>query len=308
MDLPAFAKRRTDLVWARHGRTLTTSTPEVAFTAHRPWYSLGRWTVTAVSPLALPANVTLCVTSSGSVNGYFHNASIGLPDYFGYCDAPALMPLLVGPRLRDALGAHDYPAPVDGETPHRNAAVLHVRNRQVETTTKTYGDDSGVLDAITAIHRSLADDHADLLDRWKAAADELRGTIATSWPPVLTVPRGFGSTTIALRWSPSLQAGSQASIELTTDAHGVPLWSMEREPHPTPNARMIGDRPFLVMGTIPIPIEQVARVVARADITSIIVRRHATVRIARHTPDPDVLDAVLDLLGHVCGANSEPYR
>ena len=62
------------------------------------------------------------------------------------------------------------------------------------------------------------------------------------------------------------------------------------------------------MGEIPVSLEQLARVVARADITSIVVRRDITVRLARHSPDPDALEPVLDLLGHICGASGVPYR
>ncbi len=56
------------------------------------------------------------------------------------------------------------------------------------------------------------------------------------------------------------------------------------------------------------PLDQLARAVERADIMSIIVRRYVTVRIGLSSPDPGALEAVLELLGHICGANSEPYR
>jgi hypothetical protein len=310
IELPAFAKQRTELVWTRDGRTLRTRTPEVAFSAIAHWYSFGRWSLTATSRLALPAHVTAYVSrGGGGRHGYWRNAPIGLAGYFGYCDVPALMPLVIGPQTRAALLDYDTQRRIDPTLQDmRSPVVLHIHDGTVETTAKAADDDSRALDDLIAIHHALAADHEDVLDSWKRAADVLAGTLSTAWPPLIEVPRAFGATTIALRWPPSTQAGSTASIELVADARGAKLWSIEREAQPTPNAIDIAGRPFLVMGRIPIAFDQLARVVARTEIMAITVRRYATVRIAGHTPDPDVLEHVLDLLGAICMAPSEPYR
>jgi hypothetical protein len=302
IELPAFAKDRTELVWTQNGRTLNTHTTEVTFSAIAHWYAFGRWSLSATSPLALPEHVTAYVSrGGGGHHGYWRNAPIGLAGYFGYCDVPALMPIVIGPATRAALLAHDA-----GDT--RTPVALHIHDGTIETTSKAAPDDRRALDDLIAIHHALATDHEDVLDSWKRAADALCGTLSTAWPPLLTVPRRFGSTTIALRWPPSTQAGSAPAIELAVDARGAKLWSIEREARPTPNARDIAGRPFLVMGHIPVAAEHLARVVARAEIMSIIVRRYVTVRIATHTPDPDVLEYVLELLGAICGAPTDPYR
>ena len=71
---------------------------------------------------------------------------------------------------------------------------------------------------------------------------------------------------------------------------------------------MIAERPFLVMGDVPIAMDVLQRIVVRAEIMSIVIRRHVIVRSARSTPDVAVLDALLELIGELCGAKSEPYR
>jgi hypothetical protein len=308
MELPSFAQHRSDLMWTRRGRMLVAHTPDVTFTAQTAWYT-SRWTIVGASTLALPVDDTLYLSRSGSAHGYWRNAPPGLVDYFGYCDAPALMPLLVGERTRRAVKHHDKPPwsdpPVEDT---RQPVALHIHARNIETTTVTADNDRAVIDDLVAIHDALAEDHVALLDAWKDAADQLCGTIARSWPPLLSVPRAHGSTTIELHWPQTTATGSEASIELVADARGAKLWSLEREPRSTPNSITIADRPFLVMGDIPIAIDALQRLVARAEIMSIIVRRHVIVRIARSTPDAGVLDALLELIGELCAAKSEPYR
>ncbi|HEY5946287.1 MAG TPA: hypothetical protein VIV40_12380 [Kofleriaceae bacterium] len=308
MELPSFALHRSDLMWTRRGRTLVAHAPDVTFTAQSAWYS-SRWIIVGVSALMLPLDDSLYVSRAGGAHGYWRNAPPGLAGYFGYCDASALMPLLVGERTRTALKQHDTPPwsdpPVEDT---RQPVALHIHARSIETTTVTADNDRAVVDDQQAIHTALADDHAAMLDAWNDAADQLRGTIATAWPPLLTVPRAHGSTTIALEWPASPAAGCEASIELSADARGAKLWSLEREPRSTPNSIAIADREFLVMGDIPIAMDALQRIVARADILSIIVRRNVTIRIGRSTPDVGMLDALLELIGELCGAKSEPYR
>jgi hypothetical protein len=308
MELPSFALHRSDLSWTRRGRTLVAHTPDVTFTAQTAWYS-SRWTIVGTSTLALPVDATLYVSRAGGAYGYWRNAPPGLPGYFGYCDAPALMPLLVGQRVRAAVKHHDTPPWSDPPMEDtRDPVALHLHARTVDTTTHTAAIDRAVLDDQLAIHQAVVDDHVALLDAWRTAADELHGSVASVWPPLLTVPRAHGSTTIELHWPDSTALGSEASIVLTADARGAKLWSLEREPRDTPNTITIADRPFLVMGQIPIAMDALQRIVARAEIMSIMVRRHVVVRIARSTPDVATLDALLELIGELCGAKSEPYR
>jgi hypothetical protein len=310
MDLPGFARRRDDLVWTQRGRTLKADTPDVMITAQSAWYS-ARWTVTGVSHLLLPEEATLYISRSGAAHGYWRNAPPGMAGYFGYSDVPALMPILIGRNTRDAIKQHDSPSWATEQQDLRDtreSVALHIRGRSVETTTKIDNNDSGAIDDLLAIHHALIADHERLLDDWKSAADQLSGTVETRWPPLITVPRPHGSTTIALRWSPSTAMGSEAWLELTADARGAKLWSLELEPRATPNSIEIGERQFLVMGDIPIAKDALDRIVTRADLLSINVRRYVIVRIARSTPDVALLDSLLDLIGELCGAKSEPYR
>ena len=287
---------------------LVAHTPDVTFTAQPAWLS-SRWTIVGASSLGLPVDETLYVSRAGGAFGYWRNAPPGLAHYFGYSDVPALMPLLFGQRARHAVKHHDTPPWSDPPMEDtREPVALHIHGRSIETTTTTAAIDRAVLDDQLAIHHALVEDHAALLDAWKSAADQLRGTVASTWPPVLTVPRAHGSTTISLTWSQSTATGSEPLIELTTDARGAKLWSLEREPRATPNSIMIADRPFLVMGDVPIAMDALQRIVARAEIMSIVTRRHVIVRSARSTPDVAVLDALLELIGELCGAKSEPYR
>ena len=307
MDLPAFANHPPELVWERDGRTLTTKVGEIAFTARSTWYSQG-WTVTGTSPLALPVDATVYIAKSGAAHGYWKNVA-AMKGYFAHSDVPALMPVLVGDATDRAIAAHDKPRSVMVEIEGPGETVeLHIRERTITTTTKVASENERVIEDQLWIHRGLAADHEAVLDSWKAAADELRGSVATTWPPVITVPRNFGSTTIGLHWSPSTHVSARASIAFSVDARGARLWSMDREPQATPNTHMIAGHHFLVMGEIPIPADQLARVVFRTGITSINVRRHATVYIDRHTPDVEKLEAVIELLGTLCGSSSEPYR
>jgi hypothetical protein len=309
MGLPGFARRDDGLTWTGRGRTLKADTRDVMITAQRAWYSPVRWTVTAVSRLLVPEEVTLYVSRGGGAHGYWRNAPPGIAGYFGYCEAPALMPLLVGELTRRAIQHHDTPPWSDPPMEDtRQPVALHISARTIETTTTTVDNDGAVLDDLLAIHQALAADHTSLLETWQRAADELRASAVTMWPPLLTVPRAHGATTIALRWPESTALGSEASIELTADARGAKLWSLEREPRETPNTLAIADRPFLVMGDIPIAMDALQRLVVRAEIMSINVRRHVMIRIARNTPDVGVLDALLELIGELCGAKHEPYR
>ena len=309
MELPSFAQHPSDLMWTRRGRILKADTRDVMITAQSAWYSPARWTVSAVSHLLLPDEVTLYVSRGGGAHGYWRNAPPGIAGYFGYADAPALMPLLLGERARRAVKHHDTPPWSDPPMEDtRGPVALHIHARNIETTTVTADNDRAVVDDLLAIHSALADDHAALIDAWKDAADQLHGTVANTWPPMLTVPRAHGSTTISLHGPSTPATGSEASIELVADARGAKLWSLEREPRSSPNSFAIADRDFLVMGDIPIAMDVLQRLVARAEIMSIIVRRHVIVRIARNTPDVGVLDAMLDLIGELCRAKSEPYR
>lgn len=307
MELPGFARRRSDLVWTRRGRLLLSHTPDVTISAKSAWYWRRRWTVTGVSSLALPVDVTLFIAKSGGAHGYWRNAPPGIAGYFGYSDTPALMPILVRSRTRSALATHDSPSWSGPSTPDtREPVELHVHERSIETETTTDDSDESVLDDQLAIHQALAADHADVLASWHSAAEELRGIVAQRWPPILTVPRAFGATTIALRWSSGMQGA--ATIELTADARGAKLWLIEREASRTPASISLAGRPFLAVGEMPIALDKLARVAARAEILSIIVRRHVTVRIAQHEPDAEKLEAVLELIGSLCGSSSEPYR
>ena len=311
MELPGFARRREDLAWTRRGRILKADTPDVMITATAGWVS-GRWTVVAVSQLLLPAEVTLYVSRSGGAHGYWRNAPPGMADYFGYCDAPALMPILIGPSTRAAIKLHDSPSWARGEHGElddtREPVALHIRDRSVETTTKVDEADSGVIGDLLAIHRALVEDSERVLDDWRTAADRLQGSVVTAWPPVLSVPRGFGATTISLHGSATAYGLGVPTIELTADARGARLWLIEREPTPTRASILLADRPFLAIGEVPIAHDKLSRLVARTDILSITVRRHATIRIASHEPDVAKFDALLDLLGEICAAPAEPYR
>lgn len=299
MDLPAFAKRRPEM-WSRHGRTLVGTLDEVTFTAEAPWLG-GRWVLSGASTLVLPELVTAYVSKTGSAHGYFANAPIGLAGYFSYGDPPALMPVVVGARTRRAVVEHD-------RIETRQPVVLHIHDRKIETVARVDAEDDGALDAQLAIHEAVAADQDRVLDAWKEVAEELGGVLTTAWPPHVHVPRGFGAVEIALRWPPSTHASSQAVIEFLADARKAPLWSVEREPQPTPASVEIAHWPFLVMGTVPMAMERLARVVELADVLSINVRRNITVRIAGVSPNAAIFEAVLELIGELCGPPPEPYR
>jgi hypothetical protein len=300
MAEPAFTTVSDGIAWTRKGRTLHARAQEVTFTAKRSWLT-GRWIVTGVSPLALPTRVTLYISRTGRAHGYWRNAPAA-SGYFGFCDPPALMPVLVGPKTLEAIASHD-------KLNNEEDVALHICDGTVETMTKVDDDNDRVVAEQLAIHRALGADHEALLDTWLKAAEQLRGTVATAWPPTITIPREFGSTTIALRWPASTQAGEQATIEFTVDARGAKLWSLEREAHPSPSSRIIANRHFLVMGEVPSAIaDQLARLIARTLVVSIHVRRHVVVRIVANAPDVDVIEDVLELLAGVCGGAPEPYR
>jgi len=279
------------------GITNTYSRGGVTFTARAHWYAPHRWTIVGVSTPTLPASVTVYVAKRGS-HGYWCNAPpTELPGYFGYSDAPALMPLIVGPATQLAIAEFD----------RSKSVALHIRDGSVETTTTIVGDDNErVIDELVAIHRALDTDYLALLQTWQSIAERLGGSASAAWPPQLTVPGAHGPTTIALRWTDSMAIGSEALIELSAHANGAPLWQLKREPTPTPNCIIFADRPFLVTGDIPFPIDELAQLVARTEILSIVVRRYITVRIARRTPDAGELEALLDLIAALC--NAAPYR
>jgi hypothetical protein len=286
---------------------LLAHTPDVSITAQAAWYARSRWTVTSVSSLALPIDSSLFVSKGGGAYGYWRNAPPGLAGYFGYCDSPALMPIIVGPRTRAALFAHD--SPTWSSSPSfdtRGPVELHIRDRIIETRTRTDDVDSTVLDDQIAIHAALAADQDALLASWRKAADELHGIVSDPWPPLLTIPRAFGPTMIAMSW-PSAGLGN-ATIDFSADARGAKLWLIEREPQRTPKCLMLADRPFLTVGEPTVALDKLARLVERAEILSINVRRHVMVRIAQYSPDPAILGAIVDLIGEIAGAGAEPYR
>ena len=211
---------------------------------------------------------------------------------FAYADVPALMPLLVGRHARAAL------AP---------SIALHIRGGNIETITHARVDDRVIADHL-ALHRALAKDHEALLASWRAAAGELGGRVESAWPPVLAIPRMHGPATITLRWSDSPAIGSEAAIELGAHAHGAPLWSLRREAVDAPNCITIADQSYLVLGPFPIPLAELVALVARTGVTQIGVRRHATIRIGRTAPEPEVLAPLLGLLDAMCAATTDPYR
>src|SRR5829696_9117762 len=101
---PAFADL-PGVVWSGSGRHLHGDAHDATFTAQSAWYAPGRWTVTSASTLALPA-LTLYVARRGSAHGYWCNAP-PMASYFGYCDAPALLPMFVGAKTCRAIASHD---------------------------------------------------------------------------------------------------------------------------------------------------------------------------------------------------------
>src|SRR5687768_3779664 len=162
MEPPAFASDRDGLVWKHRRRVVEATAGEVTFTARRKWYLLGRWELVATSTLPLPVDTTIYISRTGGAHGYWRNSTIISDEYFSHCDAPALVPLLIGPKTRAAIKHHD-----EGHGDRlaaRDPLALHVRARDVETKTIVDSDDREVVDDMLAIHKAIADDHTDVVD------------------------------------------------------------------------------------------------------------------------------------------------
>lgn len=308
MTTPAFITRG-DLTWTRHGRGYEARRGDVTLTAETRWYS-SAWTVRATSALALPIDVTLFVGRRHGSHGYWSNVHVDLrtrwsKHYFAYCSVSPLASMLLGEATLRAIASHDAhlenPDDPIADPPH---VELHVRGGLVETTTVVPGDIDSVVDDQLAIHAALGADHAALLESWRVAAVALGGELVRAWPPVITVPAPFGTTTIELQWPSTEQRGAHASIALTVDARHAPLWNLEPG---IPNGTVIGGRVFLVTGQPPIDVQELARAVTEAGLVSIHVRRDIHVRIARSRPDAEELAIVLDAIAKLVPP-SAPYR
>ena len=309
MSLP-FVDAKPDVAWSRSARLVRGSIDGVDITCESRWWG-NQWNVTAESPFPVPEQMTLFVSARGMDHGFWRDLRVGDDAFdarfFVFCDAPALLGIVLGAATRRALSKSD-------------GLVMYVRDRRVKTMGLHAAKDSASLDRHLAIHRALADDHRAFLDAWKERIVEAHGRGDATWPPTATLLRPSGALTVNLRWtSPTTRdaadwddAGESMRTEVTGhDDRDRKEWSLREVRATAARTHVLAGKPFVLVGALPLALAVIDNHVERAAIASISVRDHRITVGLHGVASPRQLEGAVRIIQLIVDATTEsssPYR
>lgn len=300
--LPAFLQARGDVAWQAAFPGLRARIEGVTLTARSRWWGK-RWTVTSESAFPVPEPLLLFVSRKGLDHGFWRDYRIGDAAFdqrhFVYSDTPALLPLVIGPATRRAIGAKTLLA---------DALTLYAVNGVSRVSGTNRASDETAIERHLEVHRALAHDHADLMAAWTALVDKVHGRAAPHWPPAGTLMNPIGSFRVSLVWLPRDEDSLRTRI-VGQDGRPRARWTLrEAEPFEEGNLE-VGHRRMILTGIPSLPRSILEQLVGRGAIASIACASDVSVTVHGVATESQLATMVRVLEQVLKAADSgAPYR
>ncbi len=274
----------------------------VTLIARSRWWGK-RWTVTSESTFPVPEPLLLFASRKGMDHGFWRDYRIGDAAFdqrhFVFSDSPALLPLILGPQTRLALGV---------KTRLDDALSLYVVGGVSRVSGTNHGDDMTAVTRHLDVHRALAKDHEELMAAWTALLTKVHGRAEPHWPPAGILMNPVGALRLSLGWLPKDEDSLRTKLT-GEDGRARARWKLrEAEPFEDSNLE-IGHRRMILRGNPTLPKPQLDQLVDRAAIVSISCA--AEVRVAvRGVATETQLGNMVRVLEQVLKAadSGTPYR
>lgn len=300
--LPPFLAAEPDADWRAASPGMCAQIDGVTVTTRSRWWGK-RWTTTSESAFPVPEPLVLFASRKGMDHGFWRDYRIGDAAFdqrhFVYSDSPALLPLVIGPATRKALGAKAW---LD------DTLSLYVVDGVTRVSGTNHGDDVTAVPRHLEVHRALARDHADLVAAWAALVEKVHGRAEPSWPPAGTLMNPVGALRVSLVWLPR-DEDSLRTLVVGQDGRRRGRWKLrEAEPFEDGNLEL-GRRRMVVTGTPTVPRAALEQLVERGVITSISCAAEVQVAV-RGVATEAQLGAMVRVLEQVLKAadSGTPYR
>lgn len=260
--LPAFLQARSDVAWRAASPGLRATVDGVTVTARSRWWGT-RWVVTSESEFPVPEPLLLFASRKGMDHGFWRDYRIGDAPFdqrhFVFSDSPALLPLIIGPHTRRALGA---------KTRLDDALTLYVVGGVSRVSGTNQASDTTAVARHVDVHRALAQDHEELMAAWAALVTKVHGRAEPHWPPAGTLMNPVGALRLSLRWAPKDEDSLRTKLA-GQDGRGRARWKL-REAEPFENSNLeIGHRRMVLVGNPTLARPQLEQLVDRGSIVSI---------------------------------------
>lgn len=300
--LPAFLQAAAGVTWQPASPGQRAQIAGVTVTARSRWWGK-RWTVTSESSFPVPEPLVLFVSRKGMDHGFWRDYRIGDAAFdqrhFVFSDLPALLPLVIGPATRRALGAKTW---LD------DALTLYVVGGIARVSGTNAGDDATAIARHLDLHHALAHDHEALRAAWATLVESAHGRADPHWPLAGTLMSPVGALRVSLAWS-SRDEDSLRTIMIGQPERRRARWKLrEAEPFEDGNVA-IGGRRMVLTGTPTIPRAQLDPLVERGAFVSIACANEVRVAV-RGVATEAQLGAMARALEHVLHAadSGTPYR
>lgn len=310
MAAPAFVAE-VEGAWETAGPLVSGRCEGVDFTAERRWWG-GRWRLQSEAPFPVPEPMILYVSRRGMDHGFWRDLPVGERAFdhghFVFCDAPALLPLVVGRATRVALSGAST----------SDALTLYARAGRTSVEGTNEATDREAIARHLAVHRALEEDHRASVTRWQDTVAAAHGRGEDAWPPSGTLLCRAGTLVARLRWTnPTTRDGAdwgaaEASLRTDVVAHEERdgrRWSMREVGPGVAATHELAGRRFVVVGSPTIRVPAIEAAVARGDVTSISVGRRVGVAV-RGLATSRQLEAAVRIVEQLLGAAdaTAPYR
>ena len=300
--LPAFLQVRPDVAWHAASPGLRGTVDGVTVTARSRWWGK-RWTTTSESAFPVPEPLLLFASRKGMDHGFWRDYRIGDAVFdqrhFVFSDSPALLPLVLGPQTRRALGV---------KTRLDDALSLYVVNGMSRVSGTNHADDTTAIARHLDVHRALLHDHEDLMTAWAALVTKVHGRAEPHWPPSGILMNPVGALRLSLGWQPKDEDSLRTKL-VGQDGRARARWKLrEAEPFEESNIE-IGHRRMILVGNPTLAKPQLDQLVERGAIVAISCA--AEVRVAvRGVATEAQLGNMVRVLEQVLKAadSGTPYR
>ena len=309
---PGFIQARKDGSWLVATRTLTGTCDGVEFTGERRWWG-GRWALTSSSPFPVPEKMIVFVSAHGMEHGFWRDLDTGDKFFDGrffiFCDTPALLPLVLGPKTRQVMRE---------TTSRRDTLTLYVRAGVTRVLGTCDEDDPRAIERHIAIHRALAEDHRACLTGWQELMVGAHGRAEETWPPVATIMSRTGTLTVHASWTaPTTRDG--ADWELSADSLRTHInghdgrkrrrWTLTEMEPGVAGTHRLGRRHVTILGEPSISMPLLDDFVYDGDIVSITCASSVSVAM-RGLAGPRQMNAALRIIELIVDpkGTGSPYR
>lgn len=306
-----FLAARPDGEWRVTDKVLTGRCEGAEITGECRWWG-GRWTVETAFRFPVPEPVILFVSRWGMEHGFWRDLPVGDllfdREHFVFSDTPALLPLIVGPATRRAIGDHGRP----------DALTIYVRNGATRTRGTNDVNDTQAIARHLSVHRALAEDHRVLLERWQQLMTTAHAKGDASWPPSGTLMSRVGTLLVNTAWTrPTTREAqdweaSAGSLRTQITAHNdgklKSRWSLH-EVIGGIATHTFGNRRFMVYGTPTVGLALLGDLLHQGAITQVLASNQVVVSL-RGLAGSRQMHAAVELIERSLGAegSTSPYR